>query len=255
MRTSPSASPSPIDEHTPLPADDPYLIAFGDDEQGHAVPRSEAIRVYATVAAADVEPRDRNWTVAGRCGAPGKLVTKWGPFVHGNPYLRTNRCAACGWLVAIDLLTIQQELDALAPSADVRPVFARLLADPAPAATICEAIVTAATADDDAFDLDHPVTVQLLAHVTAHEPRLLVPEACAEDECHHMPADAPDGWRCPLPDARVACAACSTLAGSWAGEWQGTFLDQCTVTAPCGVLLTVAQHYGVDITGSEVTHS
>jgi hypothetical protein len=241
--------PGQIDRHNPLPAARPYSIAMGYDGHKHAVPRAEAFRTYAIAAATDVAPRERNWTVAGLCGVLGNLVTKWGPFAHGNPDLNTSRCPTCGWQVAVAEIAIQEELDALMPGRDVLPAFARLLADPAPASTICEAIVTAATSDETALDLDAPLTVQLLAHVAAHAPMLLVSEACKDDECHHEPADAPQGWRCSFPDARVACPVCSVTAGSWAGEHEGEVLDQCTVLAPCAVLIAAAEHYGLDITG------
>ena len=43
-----------------------------------------------------------------------------------------------------------------------------------------------------------------------------------------------------LPDAAVACGACSLQAGGWAGEWEGQFT--LTVPAPCRVLLALTAH-------------
>jgi hypothetical protein len=80
--------------------------------------------------------------------------------------------------------------------------------------------------------------------VTAHTPRILLPEDCADNHCDH---DRDDDGQCPRPDAALGCAACSVVAGGWAGEWQGQFTTECTITAPCEVLRGIARHYDIEI--------
>jgi len=80
--------------------------------------------------------------------------------------------------------------------------------------------------------------LQLLAHVSRHEPGQLVSEGCAEGDCDHGDGACPSDAGCP---------ACSIQAGSWAHAWEGTWLAECTIEAPCGVLLAIAGHYGVQV--------
>jgi len=81
---------------------------------------------------------------------------------------------------------------------------------------------------------------------------LLVPEDCAEGSCDHGVyeddhGDKDEVWTCPYPDATVGCAACSVQAGSWAGEWEGQYAEECTVAAPCDVLRALARHCHVPL--------
>jgi hypothetical protein len=76
--------------------------------------------------------------------------------------------------------------------------------------------------------------VRLLACVTRHSPVLLTSEECAEE--------------CAEDDAgRMACPGCSLAYGDEAGDRAGMFRPECTVLAPCGVLLAMAAHYGVPV--------
>jgi hypothetical protein len=108
---------------------------------------------------------------------------------------------------------------------------------PALAAAVCRVLIEDAAKPDSRYGLDHPATVQLLAMAAAHTPVLLLCEACSEEECDH------GGEPCP---GKAACQACSLQDGDWAGEWQGRYREECTVAAPCQVLLTLAKSAGVE---------
>ncbi|GAA1983026.1 hypothetical protein [Amycolatopsis minnesotensis] len=182
------------------------------------------------------------------CEAVVLPVAKWGPWTYDNPrftgVVGQPRCPACGWLVALAQDTAAAELALLRPTAADLAVLSRLLpAEPLPAHRICAAILA-----DPAYDPDHPHLAQLLGHVTAHTPRVLLPEDCADGGCDHDRADDEAG-HCSYPDASLGCAVCSVRAGSWAGEYEGQFASECTVPAPCEVLRTAAAHYDVAIGG------
>lgn len=143
------------------------------------------------------------------------------PYRPGEPPQSFAPCPACRWEVAA---TTNTQAAALVAMSD------RL------AQSVAAAILV--WARDEGRDLDDGRTLQLLAHVSRHEPVLLTAEGCAEGDCDHE-----DG-QCP---GNLACQACSLQASGWAGEWEGTYLDECTIPAPCGVLLAIAAHYGVQV--------
>jgi hypothetical protein len=140
----------------------------------------------------------------------------WQP---GEPPQSCRPCPACFWTAAAKTGQLDAALETLN--------------DPLARATA--AAVVAGSGWFLAGDWDDSSGLQLLAAVTRHAPAELVSEGCAEGDCDH------DG-RCP---ARTACPACSLQAGSWAGEWEGQFRDECTILAPCAVLLAIADHFGV----------
>jgi hypothetical protein len=82
---------------------------------------------------------------------------------------------------------------------------------------------------------DAPEMIDLLTAVSRHAPARLVSEECRDGDCEHE-------GDCP---GRSACAACSLQAGSWAGEWEGQYRDECAITSPCAPLLALAAHFGV----------
>jgi hypothetical protein len=127
-------------------------------------------------------------------------------------------CPACRWIVAARTGTLDAALAALPP-----------LAHDIAAAILNEA------ARDEGREPDDPRAMQLLAFASRHAPAALVAEECSEGGCDH-------GGGCP---GTSACRACSLQAGSWAGEWEGQYLDECTIPAPCAPLLALAAHYGV----------
>jgi hypothetical protein len=141
-----------------------------------------------------------------------------------------DRCPECRWIVAARTGTLHEALDELA--------------DPL-ANAVAAAILDKACRDlleDDGRTLDDPQVIQLLACVSRHEPARLVYEGCAEGD-----HDGHEAGQCP---GRDACAACSLQAGSWAGEWEGQFLDECTIVSPCGPLLALAAHFAVEVPGA-----
>jgi len=222
----------------PIP-DVPFMIGLGAEHR-HAVDIQTART--AADAAAERGPH-AGWTHAA-CGQPVVLARKGGEFRRDNPFLERaadRTCPSCAWTVALTLDRVDEELIALTPHGHEHDVLSRLISDPAVVARICSAILDQLSND---YEPAHPHLVELLAHASRHAPVVLVPEDCAEGCCgHDIPADT--HGRCCYPDAALGCAACSVRAGGWAGEWEGQYATECTVTAPCSALSTLAARFGV----------
>ncbi|WP_436764370.1 hypothetical protein [Streptosporangium sp. V21-05] len=194
----------------------PFVAGIAPGAGMHAVPRDYAQRALAEGAGESGGLCGRRVLVAPRVGAFDRAtLPAWA--VAANPEARSG--------------AIERELDALTPTGTNRDVLEQLLGDALVVRHLCEAILAAAR-QPGADGLDHAV-IELLAHASAHAPVPLWPHDCAAGECHH-PAGA-----CPCV---VACAACSLRAGSWAGDQEGTYRPECTITAPCQVLATMAAH-------------
>ena len=152
-------------------------------------------------------------------------ITKYGSF---DPDRWTDRaCPSCCWTLAIRTRTVEAQ-------------YARL-GSPL-AARIARAVVAAEDGPGAMYELDHPATVQVLAAVSAHAGTTTVPGGCAEGEHDHPDGDCPEG--------PAACVACSLTADGWAGEWEGRFLPQAVIAAPCEVLRALARYYGVAVSES-----
>jgi hypothetical protein len=83
---------------------------------------------------------------------------------------------------------------------------------------------------------------QLLAQASRH-----LPEVALCEECLDIGILNAHGANTPCPGQGVICPGCSVgAAGIWAGEWEGTLLPECTVSAPCAVLNTLAAHYHIE---------
>lgn len=145
------------------------------------------------------------------------IATKYGCYTD-RIWPRHNPCPECAWKVAARTDTLNAELDRLHPAA----------------AAVARGILAAA--ERDGGDPDGNRVVQLLAATVEHGPRPAVNLDCSEGE-HDHDGDCPVvGW---------VCEACTLRAGGWAGEWEGQYLDECTIAAPCEVLRTLAAHFGV----------
>lgn len=166
---------------------------------------------------ADVLPGcvDHRWSV---CGTLVRRAIDNGgdpkPYDWQSLPVSYDPCPACMWIVAARTGTLGAVLDALTgiardAAADILNVAGREEREP----------------DDDE-------TLHLLTAVSRHVPVLLLREECAEEEC--------PGGDC-THDGRLACRACSLQAGGWAGEREGTYLYECTIPAPCAVLLELAR--------------
>ncbi len=176
----------------------------------------------ATVAVADVVTGMAGTSARSTlCGTVVDIVRKVGLF---DPD-RTETCPQCVWWEAIRTDTI--------------PAAIALLAGP-PRRGLAVAVVEAvlAAADSGGDGVDHPSTVELLAAVSAHAGEALIAGDCAEGGCDH-----PDGGNCPI--TVVACRACSVISGGWAGEWEGRYASEATVTTPCSLLTTMAAYYRI----------
>jgi hypothetical protein len=181
------------------------------------------------------------------CGAYS-YVSKHGVYDRTATPVSYSPCRACAWTVAVVTGSAEREIRLITPNHRAAAALAAAGADPYLAVRICRAILAQAAAPDAEHDLGHPVTVQLLAQATAHRPVLWLPEDCAEDDrfCQHRPAELDwdaEEWRCEFPDATAGCGACTLHAGPWAGEWEGIPMDECRVTAPCGVLRALSLRY------------
>ena len=161
-----------------------------------------------------------------------------GAYDRASVPVSSHPCFTCAFTVAAagGMPALQAEIDRLRPTMDEIPALDRLMPDPFLAVNICRAILT-----EPDWEPGHPASIQLLAQAAAHRPVLLLPEGCAEGDCEHITDDA----GCSYPDATVGCKACSLQTGSWAGEWEGQFREECTIPAPCAVLLALAKYAGI----------
>lgn len=155
-------------------------------------------------------------------------------------------CPECAWIVAGEAGELDLQVQALVASAADYAVLARLMPDPMIAVTAAAMLVEAALSGHAEEEFDHPATIQLLAAITRHAPVILVPEDCAERSCEHYTDTCEEGsgqpWEWANPEAAVACAECSLQDGQWAGECEGRYRSECTITAPCAVLTALAAH-------------
>jgi hypothetical protein len=175
------------------------------------------------------------------CGVSAR-VTKHGVYDRAEWPVSGAPCPECAWHVAIATRSVERELLLITPDDREAAVLARCGVTPLTAVTVCRAILAAA--DDPA----HPAVIRQLAAASAHRPGLAVSEACAEGECEHREAEAEDlgqHEQCSYPEATAVCWECSLLSGSWAGEYEGRLLGECTVRAPCSVLSALAAYYGL----------
>jgi hypothetical protein len=144
-------------------------------------------------------------------------------------------CPHCCWVVALNAGAIEDELAALTPDTDEDRAWHRLLPDPGLFVRTLRAMLASREAERD-YDKDSPCWAQLLGHVTAHRPVVLVHSDCAEHDCEHD-----DVAGCYDQSTVVACAACSPRAGNWAGEWAGQY--EVVVRSLCSVLTAVAEAF------------
>jgi hypothetical protein len=204
----------------------------------HAARRGDAERAVAR--------HGKDPAVITVCGRPAMLARAWPVYGGEKRPAASDQCPECAWAVAAERGELGAQVKALAPSPAQHAALARLLPDPLIAVTAAAMLVEAAAGGYGEHEPDHPQVIQVLAAVTRHSPVILLPEDCAEGSCEHYPDGYETGsgqpWECPMPDASAACKACSLQAGGWAGEWEGQFLSECTIPAPCPVLTALAEH-------------
>jgi hypothetical protein len=210
--------------------DVPYVI--GTDLTYH-----HAIAHKRVTAVLQAEKAGFRLPAVAACGATAAPIPQHGAFHPANPAMRTDvfdRCPHCRWIAAIDQHTETAELELFDQQHyGDSPQLALEPSPPSPMRRLCAAIL----ADSDC-DPDYPLVIQLLGHATAHAPQTLMAEDCAEDSCDH------DRGTCP---SWLGCATCSVVAGTWAGEREGQHAVECSITAPCQVLQTLATHYNVTL--------
>lgn len=169
------------------------------------------------------------------CGTRAVVARDWGGFARGNPRIDTrDLCPLCRWHVAIATSTTAAELAVLTPSDAEQVAMGRVMQDPLIFVRTVEQILEKGRENDT----DIEAWSQILGHVTAHRPVLLLAEECCEDACDHDTVQD-----CYGEKPTVACEACSFRAGWWAGEREGWF--SIPVAAPCCALTAVAAHHKV----------
>lgn len=221
----------------PLPAAD-FLTCIDDAGEWHAAGRGQV--------AGQMAWQGRDAAVRALCGRFALHARRWPEYGPGLPSFAC-RCAECAWIVAFRRGTVTAQLDTLMPPAGDRRVLDRFLPDPLIAFSTAKAILGQAGSGGLDDEPGSESLIQLLAAVTRHRPVITLPEECAHGECAHVPDDPGGPAECPMPDASVACSACSLVAGSWAGEYEGAYRRECTVPAPCPVLSSLAGHAGVTL--------
>lgn len=163
------------------------------------------------------------------CGTRAQYMRRMGQFTYDSKFFAQGRCERCGWVVALNMGTVEQEIDLYTRAAGglddglLRQVFTAILADLPPGA---------------AAEAGH--RSDLLAHVARHRPTAAVCEACAQQR---SAADVHGAGVTACPDAVLVCGSCTFTAGAWGGERQGLTTGECVVAAPCSVLAAAARHY------------
>lgn len=222
------------DNPPPIP-DVPYMIGIaGGLGPLHAIDHDSAVKAVEWAG-----PDTTTVYVPAECGETVLIARYWGGFERGNRHLHSV-CPYCAWAVATVTLTTDVELDAVTPSKLELPALARLLPEPNVTRRLCEAILREHLVQRENGSDTLPLMVQLLAHATEHRPILLLPVGCAERDCDHE-TEA----ECHDEATTVACATCSVLAGSWAGEWEGQI--EVAVPAPCSAFTALVQRYGAEV--------
>jgi len=190
----------------------------------------------------------RDWSavpVVSVCGQ--RISAAWGSRVFGYgtvvPGLR--RCGQCGWIVALQLGTLEQEIAWYTPDSAHRSRCEIAGVDP----DLIARVFTAILADAPPGVNGEPGhRSALLAHAAQHAPAVVV----GEDGASHG-----GGWVVRARSdqyclvGQVVCMACTFTMGGWAGKSAGSVGAECVVGAPCSVLLALTSHYGLDIDAVE----
>lgn len=170
------------------------------------------------------------------CGTRSHYVPLAGQFTYDSPFLRHQRCERCGWVVALDRGTVDQEIDlyvSAAGGADrglLRQIFTAILADLPPGR-----------------EAQAGHRSELLAHAARHRPTVAACEQCSAGAAV---AEVHGRGVAVCPDSLLVCGSCTFTAGQWAGKAQGMTTGECVVSAPCSVLVSLAQHYELSLDGS-----
>lgn len=227
-------------DYVPLPTAE---LVFGLSEREHHIVTDEAAGMALEFAGGD----PRMARAAALCRREVGLATAWGPYSRDAALERlTRRCPDCAWILALHRGDVDEEIAAFTThdAFDAAAIAAHL------GEGVDERLLDAIAHDpalwQGADRLGPSHRSQLLGHATRHLPAVTVCEECAEIGVANAHGY---GSTCPAQD--VTCPGCTVTAhGIWAGEWEGIFLPECTVTAPCSVLVTLAGHYQISIVGA-----
>lgn len=165
------------------------------------------------------------------CGIRSGYVRQAGQFTYGSGYLKRGRCERCGWVVALNLGSVEQEIDLHCAVADgandglLRHIFTAILADLPPGR-----------------DAAPGHRSDLLAHAARHRPTMAVCRECARG------ASSPQVHGTGIticPRGHLVCSACTFSAGKWGVGDGDAMAEECVVDAPCSVLVALARHYDI----------
>lgn len=223
-------------DYIPLPAAD---LVFGLSEHEHHVVTSHAAN-KALDECAGGDPRMAR--TAALCRRIVGIATAGGPYSRDAALRHPTRCPDCAWILALNREDIEEEITAFTShdALDFAVITTRL--------GDVGGRLLAAIAHDPALlhegqRLGPSHRSQLLGHATRHLPVVGMCEECAEIGVVNA-----HGYGESCPAQEVICPGCTATAhGVWAGEWEGMFLPECTVTAPCSVLATLSAHYQIPI--------
>lgn len=175
------------------------------------------------------------------CRRVAKLAPAWGPYSREAALEYGPRCPDCAWILALHRGDVDEEIAAFTTvnGFDAAVITARLGEDFGERLLDKVAHDPALWQGADRLGPSH--RSQLLGHATRHLPTVAVCEECVEIGVANA-----HGYGATCPEVGIICPGCTVAAdGVWAGEWEGTVLAECTVSAPCSVLTTLAAHYEV----------
>lgn len=154
------------------------------------------------------------------CGEPVNLMPGWGPFRRDSRRLRSDRCPRCGWIVALNQGSADDEIAWYRQRGTESGLFTNVLA-----AILAD--VSIGTGDSDR-GLQPGRRSELLAHASLHAPVSSVCEGCAGGGGHRARE---------CVGSQIVCWACTFAAGAGGAE--------CVVKAPCSTLMALGEHYGL----------
>ncbi|CAN5736257.1 hypothetical protein BH09ACT8_BH09ACT8_56050 [soil metagenome] len=223
-------------DYVPVPAAE---LVFGVSGGERHIVTGEAAGVALDLAGGD--PRLAH--AAALCRRVVKVATAWGPYSRDAALEYPPRCPDCAWILALHRGDVDEEVAAFTThdAFDAAAIAARL--GEGVGERLLDAIAHDPALWQGADRLGPSHRSQLLGHASRHLPAVTVCEECAEIGVANA-----HGYGATCPAQEVACLGCTVTAhGLWAGEWEGTFLPECTVAAPCSVLTTLAVHYRIPI--------
>lgn len=231
------------------------MVVGVDDSAGEWIPLPDAELVFGlsgaachavthtTAQAAIGDGLTCDAAAVALCGELCGLASAWGAYERGSRYLsRSDVCQRCVWIVAGARGELADQVALARPNKWHAAAVSAALGDTGVGEGLLQAILddpdVSGSLDSLVGRFKRSHRTDLLALAAHHLPGVLVCEECSEGM-----GNAHEGQRCPEESA--ACLTCTPHAGPYAGEWEGSTLQECIVDAPCSVLRALCENYEI----------